>query len=215
MAEVIYCPINVILVALKNDLGVFKMFATVTHFCLSFTAVLFSCKVLQENQIPGDELLVKALTKVLTASQRYMREQTVKESLFVFFVDVGFHECTVQFYISLTKYACVLIVTVLLVNAHLCVQLCSLSLYLKQISYRLSYSNSSFFSFYITFFTCSTTLHSFHLPKWVLSRTQTWKMFVRLTQFCRMNVALSAFEMWNVQWEWWCGSTTIAMLLIL
>ena len=165
MAEVIYCAINVILVALKNDLDVLKMFATVTQFCLSFTAVLFSFKVLQENQIPGDELLVKALTKVLTASQRYMREQTVKESLFVFFVDVGVHECTVQFYTSLTKYACVLIVTVLLVNAHLCVQLCSLSLYLKQISYRLSYSNSSFFSFYITFFTCSTTLHSFHLPK--------------------------------------------------
>ena len=98
---------------------------------------LFSWKVLQENQIPGDELLVKALTKVLTASQRYMREQTVKESLFVFFVDVGFHECTVQFYISLTKYACVLIVTVLLVNAHLCVQLCRLNLYLKQISLKL------------------------------------------------------------------------------
>ena len=137
MAEVIYCPINVILVALKNDLGVFKMFATVTHFCLSFTVVLFSCKVLQENQIPGDELLVKALTKVLTASQRYMREQTVKESLFVFFVDVGVHECTVQFYTSLTKYACVLIVTVLLVNAHLCVQLCRLNLYLKQISLKL------------------------------------------------------------------------------
>ena len=145
MTEVIYCAINVILVALKNDLDVLKMFATVTQFCLSFTAVLFSFKVLQENQIPGDELLVKALTKVLTASQRYMREQTVKESLFVFFVDVGFHECTVQFYTSLTKYACVLIVTVLLVNAHLCVQLCSLNLYLKQISYRLSYSNSSFF----------------------------------------------------------------------
>ena len=137
MAEVIYCAINVILVALKNDLDVFKMFATVTHFCLSFTAVLFSCKVLQENHIPGDELLVKALTKVLTASQRYMREQTVKESLFVFFVDVGFHECTVQFYISLTKYACVLIVTVLLVNAHLCVQLSRLNLYLKQISLKL------------------------------------------------------------------------------
>ena len=140
MAEVIYCPINVILVALKNDLGVFKMFATVTHFCLSFTAVLFSCKVLQENQIPGDELLVKALTKVLTASQRYMREQTVKESLFglfVVFVDVGFHKCTVQFFISLTKYACVLIVTVLLVNTHLCLQLYSLNLYLRQISLKL------------------------------------------------------------------------------
>ena len=41
MAEVIYCPINVILVALKNDLGVFKMFATVTHFCLSFTYFTF------------------------------------------------------------------------------------------------------------------------------------------------------------------------------
>ena len=123
--------------ALKNNLDVLKMFATVTHFCLSFTAVLFSYKVLQERQIPGDELLVKALTKVLTASQRYMREQTVKESLFVFFVDVGFHECTVQFYISLTKYACVLIVTVLLVNAHLCVQLCRLNLYLKQISLKL------------------------------------------------------------------------------
>ena len=137
MAEVIYCAINVILVALKNNLDVLKMFATVIHFCLSFTAVLFSFKVLQENQIPGDELLVKALTKVLTASQRYMREQTVKESLFVFFVDVGFHECTVQFYIKLTKYACVLIVTVLLVNAHLCVQLCRLNLYLKQISLKL------------------------------------------------------------------------------
>ena len=123
--------------ALKNNLDVLKMFATVTHFCLSFTAVLFSYKVLQERQIPGDELLVKALTKVLTASQRYMREQTVKESLFVFFVDVGFHECTVQFYISLTKYACVLIVTVLLVNARLCVQLCRLNLYLKQISLKL------------------------------------------------------------------------------
>ena len=137
MAEVIYCAINVILVALKNNLDVLKMFATVTHFCLSFTAVLFSFKVLQENQIPGDELLVKALTKVLTASQRYMREQTVKESLFVFVVDGGFHECTFQFYISLTKYACVLIVTVLLVNAHLCVQLCRLNLYLKQISLKL------------------------------------------------------------------------------
>ena len=137
MAEVIYCAINVVLVALKNDLDVLKTFATVTHFCLSFTAVLFSFKVLQENQIPGDELLVKALTKVLTASQRYMREQTVKESLFVFFVDVGFHECTVQFYISLTKYACVLIVTVLLVNAHLCMQLCSLNLYLNKISLKL------------------------------------------------------------------------------
>ena len=123
--------------ALKNNLDVLKMFATVTHFCLSFTAVLFSYKVLQERQIPGDELLVKALTKVLTASQRYMREQTVKESLFVFFVDVGFHECTVQFYISLTKYACVLIVTVLLVNAHLCMQLCSLNLYLNKISLKL------------------------------------------------------------------------------
>ena len=137
MAEVIYCAINVILVALKNDLDVLKMFAIVTHFCLSFTAVLFSFKVLQENQIPGDELLVKALTKVLTASQRYMREQTVKESLFVFFIDVGFHECTVQFYLSLTKYARVVIVTVLLFNAHLCVQLCSLNLYLKQISLKL------------------------------------------------------------------------------
>ena len=34
-----------------------------------------------------------------------MREQTVKESLFVFFVDVGFHECTVQFYISFGFFA--------------------------------------------------------------------------------------------------------------
>ena len=133
-AEVIYCAINVILVALKNDLDVLKMFATVSHFCPSLTAVLFSYKVLQENQIPGDELLVKALTKVLTASQRYMREQTVKESLFVLFVDVGFHECTVHFFISLT---CFFIVTVLLVNAHLCVQLYSLNLYLKQISLKL------------------------------------------------------------------------------
>ena len=35
------------------------------------------CKVLQENQIPGDLQLVKALTAVLTASQRFMREQEV------------------------------------------------------------------------------------------------------------------------------------------
>lgn len=137
MAEVIYCAINVILVVLKDDLDVLKMFATVTQFCLSPTAVLFPFKVLQENQIPGDEFLVIALTKVLTASQRYMREQTVKESLFVLFVDVGFSECTVQFFISLNKYACVLIVTVLLVNTHLWVQLYSLNLYLKQISLKL------------------------------------------------------------------------------
>lgn len=34
-------------------------------------------KVLQEKKIPGEAPLVKALTAVLTASQRYMREQTV------------------------------------------------------------------------------------------------------------------------------------------
>ena len=35
------------------------------------------CKVVQENQIPGDMQLVKALTAVLTASQRFMRDQEV------------------------------------------------------------------------------------------------------------------------------------------
>jgi len=34
-------------------------------------------KVLQEEKIPGEAPLVKALTAVLTASQRYMRDQTV------------------------------------------------------------------------------------------------------------------------------------------
>ena len=42
-----------------------------------------SCKILQEKQIPGDKPLVTALTRVLTASQRYMRDQTVKNTGFV------------------------------------------------------------------------------------------------------------------------------------
>jgi len=37
-------------------------------------------KVLQEEKIPGEAPLVKALTAVLTASQRYMRDQTVGEA---------------------------------------------------------------------------------------------------------------------------------------
>ena len=37
-------------------------------------------KVLQEEKIPGEASLVKALTAVLTASQRYMRDQTVGEA---------------------------------------------------------------------------------------------------------------------------------------
>ena len=51
-----------------------------------------SCKILQEKQIPGGEPLVRALTRVLTASQRYVRDQTVKNSAFVVFsVHLLFH----------------------------------------------------------------------------------------------------------------------------
>ena len=41
---------------------------------------LFLNKVLQEEKIPGDASLVKALTTILTASQRYMRDQTVGQA---------------------------------------------------------------------------------------------------------------------------------------
>ena len=53
MPEVIYCAINVILVALKNDLDVLKMFATVTQFCLSFTAVLFCSRFFKKIRFQG------------------------------------------------------------------------------------------------------------------------------------------------------------------
>ena len=36
-------------------------------------------KVLQDAKIPGEPPLVKALTAILTASQRYMRHQTVRQ----------------------------------------------------------------------------------------------------------------------------------------
>ena len=44
---------------------------------LHLSLLFCSCKVLEENQIPGDLQLVEALAAVLTASQRFMRDQTV------------------------------------------------------------------------------------------------------------------------------------------
>ncbi|XP_068694646.1 E3 ubiquitin-protein ligase rnf213-alpha-like isoform X2 [Montipora foliosa] len=52
-----------------------------------YTSQIVNRFVLQENQIPGDLQLVKALTEILTASQRYMREQT-DECSFVSLRDV-------------------------------------------------------------------------------------------------------------------------------
>jgi len=47
------------------------------QFHIHFYILFCFCKVVQENQIPGDLQLVKALTAVFTASQRFMRDQEV------------------------------------------------------------------------------------------------------------------------------------------
>ena len=70
------------------NMNIAQVFYSVTYFIFvlsnnTLDVVYYFHKVLQEKQIPGDKPLVTALTRVLTASQRYMRDQTVQNRCFV------------------------------------------------------------------------------------------------------------------------------------
>ena len=77
----------------------------------------------------------------------------------------------------------------------------------------IAFSNGTLFYFsYYIWSQCIVLLYARSIHA---SKNSGGKFLSRNTRFCRMSVALLAFEMWNVQWEWWSGSTIIAMLLIL